>query len=472
MKILLISPRQTLAERTPSALQIPQIALQLLAGLTDAKHEVRIVEEEFVDVDMSLSPDLVGLSLMTANAPRGYALADHFRARGAKLVLGGIHPSVLPEEALEHADSVVVGEAEELWPQVVADVEAGRPKPIYKADRPADLTKVPFPRRDIGRVKRWLNVLPVMTTRGCPYSCEFCSVSAVYGRKIRNFPVDWVVHDIKRAGGKVHLILDDNIIARPAYAEELFKALKPLKIYWVGQASMSFALREDLMRLAYESGCRGLFFGMETVSEESMRRMKKSFRDLNDVADGIRLIQAAGIRFHASVVFGFDTDDATIFQRTVDFLMTCRVHSVSFNILTPYPGTRVYAALEEDGRLFTRDWRYYNHMTVVFRPARMTALELAEGHLRARRNFYRGASILQRAATHWRHPVFYGGMNLAYRRSAKRARLPIAPGWESSVPGWNNGETHCPPAADHTGIRRPEAEPSSRQRWPVMEHQL
>ncbi|MBN1673394.1 MAG: B12-binding domain-containing radical SAM protein [Kiritimatiellae bacterium] len=432
MKILLISPCQDATHRTPGALQIPQIALQLVAGLTDPKHEIRIVEEEFVDLDMSLSPDVVGLSLMTANAPRGYALADHFRAKGAKVVLGGIHPSVLPEEAAAHADAVVVGEAEEVWPQVVADLEAGRPKPVYRAG-PADLTNVPFPRRELGRVKRWLNVIPVMTTRGCPYNCEFCSVSRIYGRKIRSFPVDWVVEDIKRAGGKVHLILDDNVIGRPAYAEELFKALKPLNIYWVGQASMSFALREDLMRLAYASGCRALFFGMETVSEESMKRMKKSFRDLQDVADGIRRIQAAGIRFHASVVFGFDSDDTRIFRRTVDFLMTCRVHSVTFNILTPYPGTRVYDTLKGEGRLFTEDWRHYNHMTVVFRPARMTALELAEGQLYARRTFFRWPSILRRFATHWRHPVLYAGMNLAYRHSARHAHTPVAPGWDKQA---------------------------------------
>jgi radical SAM superfamily enzyme YgiQ (UPF0313 family) len=270
-----------------------------------------------------------------------------------------------------------------------------------------------------------------MTTRGCPYDCEFCSVSRVYGRKIRNHPLDWIVEDIRRANGKYHLILDDNVVGRPAFAEELFKALKPLNIIWVGQASMSFANREDLMKLAYESGCRGLFFGMETVSESSMKRMKKSFRDLQDVSDAIKRIQAGGIKFHASVVFGFDTDDTSIFQETVDFLLRAKVFSVTFNILTPYPGTRVFDQFKEEGRLFSEDWQYYDHTTVVYKPALMTPMELAQGHLKARRGFYKWGSILKRATRHLNVPILYTALNTAFRFAAKRARVPIAPGGES-----------------------------------------
>jgi len=430
MKILLISPCQDITRKTPGPLQIPQVSLQLLAGMTDEKHEIQIVEEEFKDVDLSLEPDLVGLSLMTANAPRGYEIAGHFRKKGAKVILGGIHPTILPEEGQEHADSVLVGEAEQMWPQMVADAEAGRLQEIYRAPGPADLSDVPYPRREIGKVKRFFDVVPVMTTRGCPYNCEFCSVTDVYGKKIRNFPVEWVVEDIKRANGKYHLILDDNVVGRPAFAEELFKALKPLNITWVGQASMSFANREDLMRQAYESGCRGLFFGMETVSESSMKRMKKSFRDLQDVADAIKRIQKVGIVFHASVVFGFDTDEPDIFQETVDFLMKCRVFSVTFNILTPYPGTRVYTRLKEQGRLFSEDWQNYDHTTVVFQPTNMSPIELAEGHLKARRGFFRLGAILKRLPHNRKHPFLYSAMNLAFRSAARRARVPIAPGGE------------------------------------------
>jgi len=428
MKILLISPCQDVARRTPSALQIPEIALQLIAALTDPRHDVRIIMEEFQDIDFSLAPDLVGLSLMTANAPRGYIIADRFRKQGAKVVIGGMHASVLPEEAQQHAHAVVVGEAEPVWSQVLADAEAGKLRPLYQSREPADLTRVPHPRRDLGAVKRFMNINPVMTTRGCPYDCEFCSVSKVYGRRIRHFPLDWVVEDVKLSGRKYHLILDDNVAGRPDYALELFKALKPLNIRWVGQSSMSFANREDLMRAAYDSGCRGLFFGMETVSEESMKRMKKSFRDRKDVADGIRRVQAAGIRFHASVVFGFDTDGPEIFDDTLDFLMNCRVHSATFNILTPYPGTAVYERLKQEGRLFTQDWQYYDHSTVVFQPVRMTPRELAEGQHRVRRAFYRLGSILKRFPYHAKHPVFFAAMNFAMRFAGRRARLPLAPG--------------------------------------------
>jgi len=428
MKILLVSPCQDITRRTPAALQIPEIALQVLAALTPEGHDVRIVLEEFEDLDFSLEPDLVGLSLMTANAHRGYTIADHFRKKGAKVVIGGMHASVLPEEAQQHAHAVVVGEGEPVWPDVVADAEAGRLKPLYKSDGPADLTRVPHPRRDLVKGKRFMDLNPVMTTRGCPYNCEFCSVSNIYGRKIRSFPLDWVVDDIKLSGRKYHLILDDNVVGRPDYALDLFEALKPLKILWVGQSSMSFANREDLMRAAYDSGCRGLFFGMETVSEESMRRMKKSFRDLKDVADAIQRIQAAGVRFHASLVFGFDTDGPAIFDDTLDFLMKCRVHSATFNILTPYPGTAVYENLKREGRLLTEEWQHYDHSTVVFQPVRMTPRELAEGQHRVRRAFYRLGSILRRSPHHLRHPLFFIAVNLAMRFSARRAGIPLAPG--------------------------------------------
>ncbi|MFP4058458.1 MAG: B12-binding domain-containing radical SAM protein [Candidatus Brocadiia bacterium] len=433
MKILLLSPDQHATLRTPSALQIPEVALQVLAALTPRRHDVRIVMEEFEEVDWSAEADLVGLSLMTANAPRGYQMADHFRSRGAKVVIGGIHASVLPEEALEHADAVVVGEGEPVWPQVVADAEAGRLEGIYQADGPADLAKVPHPRRDLGAVKRFMNVNPLMTTRGCPYDCEFCSVSRVYGRQIRTFPLDWVVEDVRLSGRKYHLILDDNVVGRPAYARELFRALRPLNIRWVGQCSLSLANRDDLLHAAYESGCRAMFVGMETVSEESMRRLKKSFRDLQDVEEGIRRIQGAGVRFHASVVFGFDTDELGIFEETLAFLMKCRVHSATFNILTPYPGTAVYDRLKGEGRLFTEDWAHYNHSTVVFRPARMTARQLAEGQHDAALRFYRLRSILGRLPHHMRHPVFYLAINLAMRLSRRRAGLPLAPGSEGGA---------------------------------------
>jgi radical SAM superfamily enzyme YgiQ (UPF0313 family) len=430
MKILLVSPCQDVTRRTPGAIQIPEIALQVLAALTPERHDVRIVLEEFEDLDFSLEPDLVGLSLMTANATRGYMIADHFRQKGAKVVIGGIHASVLPEEAQRHADAVVVGEGEPVWPEVVADAEAGRLHPLYKSEEPADLTRIPHPRRDLVAVKRFMNLNPVITTRGCPYNCEFCSVSKVYGRKIRNFPLDWVVEDVKLSGRKYHLILDDNVVGRPDYALELFKALKPLRIFWVGQSSMSLANREDLMRAAHDSGCRGLFFGMETVSEESMKRMKKCFRDLKDMADAVKRIQAAGIGFHASVVFGFDTDGPEIFDDTLDFLIKCRAHSATFNILTPYPGTAIYENLKREGRLFTEDWQHYDHTTVVFQPARMTPRELAEGQHRVRRAFYRLGSILKRLPHHMKSPVLFMAVNLAHRFAARRARIPLAPGAE------------------------------------------
>jgi radical SAM superfamily enzyme YgiQ (UPF0313 family) len=202
---------------------------------------------------------------------------------------------------------------------------------------------------------------------------------------------------------------------------------------------MSFARNDELMRLARESGCRGLFFGLETVSETSMKRMKKSFSGLAEVEEGIRAIQSHGIKFHASVVFGFDTDGPEIFEETVDFLIRTRTHSVTFNILTPYPGTAVYDRLKAEGRLFTEDWFYYDHTTVVFRPQTMTAQALAEGQLQARRSFYSFKNILRRSTRHLRNPLFYSAINLAMRFAARRASLPLAPPANPPEPAGTGG---------------------------------
>ncbi len=418
MKILLLSPVQNSEARTPRAIRIPEISLNLIKALTPDKDEVRIVQEETEDIDLEADCDLVGISCMTSNAPRAYELAGEFRRRGRKVVLGGIHPSVLPDEACRHADAVVVGEAENVWATVLDDAGRGALKKKYWGP-PSDLARFPVIRLAESQQNDFMNIAPVMTTKGCPYSCEFCCVSAVYGRTLRHIPIPVVIDYIRSSGRKIFLFLDDNLIGHKAYAKELFRRLIPLNIRWVGQSSISFADDTELMQLAARSGCYALFVGLESVVPETLSTMIKT-RPPKASSEAIARIRDAGIAFHASVVFGFDADGEGVFDSTLEFLLKARVHSVSFNILTPYPGTALYARLEQQGRLLTRDWRQYDHTRVVFKPKKMTAEFLAENYLRVRREFYSVTGILRRLPNNRAHPLVYLGINGGLRSSVRR----------------------------------------------------
>jgi radical SAM superfamily enzyme YgiQ (UPF0313 family) len=281
MKILLISPSIDADKRTNKGLMMPQLSLYILEGLTPAEHNVTIIEEENTGINLEQECDLVGISCMTANAPRAYELCREFRQRGKTVVLGGVHPTILPGEALQHADSVVVGEAEGVWEALLSDFLNHRLQRQYHNPSP-DLSK--YVPKNFKKIisKRLFNLIPVMTSRGCPYNCDFCCVTNLFGKKIRHIPVENVVRDIRESGSKNFMFLDDNIIGHPKYAKELFRAIKPLKINWVGQASISLLVNDDeLMQLAAESGCKALFLGIESVSEDQLKSLRKAIKEIS-----------------------------------------------------------------------------------------------------------------------------------------------------------------------------------------------
>ncbi len=395
---------------------MPQLALNLIEGLTPPEHSVTMIEEEIERIDLDAECDLVGISCMTSNAPRAYHLADAFRKRGKKVVMGGVHPTILPDEALGHADSVVIGEAEGVWEQVLEDFQNGRLQSRYRKPFPS-LDNYVHIRHRRGTKKRLFGAVPVMTTRGCPYNCEFCCVHDIFGKKIRHVPVSNVVQDIVDSGGRTILFLDDNIFGDPKYAKELFQAVKPLNIRWGGQASISFVRDTEMMRLAAESGCIGLFFGLESVSKSQLQAMRKLPKEIERVGEAIKRVKDFGIHFHASMIFGFDDDTTDVFPETLDFLNRNRVSSASLNVLTPYPGTKTYHKLKEEGRLITNNWRYYDHNTVVFQPRRMSPLELQVGRLWAVKEFTKLSSTLKRCVTDYTHPLVHLAINLGSRRS-------------------------------------------------------
>lgn len=412
-------------ERKRGVTRFPQISLLYIAALTPEAHAVKIVEEEIEPIDFDAPCNLVGITCMTANAPRAYQLADAFRRRGKRVVLGGVHPTVRPDEAALHADAVVVGEAEPVWSTLLADAEAGGLKPRYTNDHTWKLDDYPTPLRKAGKSGAVLGIVPVVTSRGCPYACDFCSVHNMFGRVIRHVAVPRVLEDIERSGSRKVMFLDDNIVGDQGYAETLFDALRGRGISWVGQASISFVHNERLLEKAAASGCKGLFVGLESVSEQKMEKLRKSLKTQADTADAIRRIMRAGILFHASIVFGFDDDETSIFDETIDFLQRARIASATFNILTPYPGTVIFDQYKAEGRLLTEDWKDFDHCTPTFNPRHMSAEDLMEGYHRVRRSFFGLANIAARLPANWRTPVLFLVANLGLRVQvrADQARL-------------------------------------------------
>jgi len=442
MRLLLVSPSNKLGRKVLKAIKIPQLSLHILASLTPDDVEITLVDEEIKEIDSSLNFDLVGISCMTATANRSYQLSDRYRQRGSKVVLGGIHPTILPQEAIQHADAVVIGEAEGCWTDVMNDFRRGTLRKFYHEPEP-DLAKVPFPRRDFHIDKALFRCVGLLTTRGCPYACEFCSVTDFYGRKIRHRPVSMVVEDIKRSGSNTFLILDDNVAGHPEYSKELFEALKPLDIGWVGQSSISLAKDREMLKLCRLSGCAALFFGLESVSPSSLMGMKKTLKSIKETEEAIKIIQDEGIAFHPSIILGFDTDTKAIFDDTLEFLARTKLPTMALHVLTPYPGTQIYQRFKDQGRIISYDWSHYNHHTVVFQPKNMTPQELAKGHQYVQSEFYSFSSILRHipsllrvSPVNLRRAFLFLLLNIAGKSAAKHTDTSLD--WADNNEKWNS----------------------------------
>jgi radical SAM superfamily enzyme YgiQ (UPF0313 family) len=427
VKILLVAPSKDSAETriADPMVRFPQVALLYVASLTPPEHEVTVIEEELERLDFDRDCDLVGITSMTATAQRAYDIADEFRSRGRKVVLGGIHPTIRPQEAGAHADAVVVGEAEPVWQSVLEDAAAGRLQPTYTSTPDWDLDAHPLPRRELKATRSVMGIEPVVASRGCPFSCEFCCVHSIFGRKVRHVSVPRVVEDIRRSGATNVMFLDDNIVGDQRYATELFRAISPLGIKWVGQASISFVKNRELLDLAVSSGCSGLFVGLETVSEVTMALHRKTMGDQASTLAAIHQLMDRGVYFHASMVFGFDDDGPSVFDETLEFLARSRIPSVTFNILTPYPGTALYDRLKAEGRIITEDWQYYDHCTPVYVPKRMRPEELAEGYLRVKDSFYSWGRILRRLPATASHPLIFFLANYGLRKGNRAEQVAL-----------------------------------------------
>jgi radical SAM superfamily enzyme YgiQ (UPF0313 family) len=352
--------------------------------------ETRILDEEVEPVDFDADADLVGLSFMTFNAPRAYEIADRFRFEKRKtVVVGGYHPTFKPEE-----DAVCLGEAEPNLPRIIDDFRSGRLKPFYRGGL-ADLGSLPPLNRSLVSRGLYLWTDTVQATRGCPQQCTFCSITAFFDHSFRSRPVQHVIDELRSLGKRI-LFMDDNLTSSRDYAKELFSAMIPLKKSWYSQCSVSLAGDDELLSLAARSGCRGVFVGFESLLQDSLRSWKKSFSRARDYARAIRKLHDAGIAVYAGIVFGSDADTADVFPRTLDFLLDSHVDALQATILTPFPGTPLFDAMEREGRIVDRDWSHYDFRHVVFEPQQMSRAALRAGHDSVLSSFYSGPAILAR----------------------------------------------------------------------------
>jgi radical SAM superfamily enzyme YgiQ (UPF0313 family) len=378
------------------------LSLLTCAAETPAGVRLEIVDEQIDEIPWNRRFDLVGITCMTAAAPRAYQIADRFRARGVPVVLGGMHPTFMPDEALRHADAVCVGEAEGVWPLIVEDAAAGRLKPRYGRSKPHGLGGLRLVPRQLLNSGRYGTIQAVQATRGCPHRCSFCSVSAFNEGVMRCRPVGEVVQEIAGLPGRFFIFVDDNLTADRVYARELFGALRPLNKLWVSQSTLAVTDDLDLVRLAADSGCVGLFAGLETFCRTNLDSVNKGFHRVDEYRERVRALHGHGIGVEAGIVFGFDSDGPEVFRETLDVLDDIRIDMIQASILTPLPGTPQFEAMRP--RITDTDWSSYDYHHVVFQPRSMTVEQLQAGHDWVTSEFYRPWRIARRLARMARRP--------------------------------------------------------------------
>jgi len=435
MKILLVFPRIEHGASTHSdkgswgsiIFGYPIITLPHLAGITPKKYDVRIVNENYDTIDFDEDADLVAITCYTMTAPRVYEIADEFRSKGKKVVLGGYHPTALPDEAKQHADSIVFGMAEASWPKLLNDVEKGKLKPFYERDINFDMADIPPIRRDLIKHNPFLGA--VQTTKGCPNRCEFCAISSFCRHGVRQRPIKNVVEEIKQMPNKIFVIHDPHITVNPKYARELFKELIRQKIRksWVanGTTNVLGKVDDEFLDLARKAGCVEWFVGFESVSQAALDSIKKTHNKVENFKKMIKRVHDYGMTIQGGIIFGFDEDDPSIFDITLEKMYELEIDVVEINILTPYPGTPLFDKLEREGRILTKDWSRYNQVDVVFQPKKMSVKELLDGTRKVAKEFYSWPNLLKRdvkifSITKKIGAILPAGTNYSFRRYYKR----------------------------------------------------
>jgi radical SAM superfamily enzyme YgiQ (UPF0313 family) len=377
----------------------PPLSLLTLAGLVpEGEYNLMVRDEHVEEVIVQNDVDLVVMTVYVSSANRAYELSARYRARGAKVVMGGIHPTTLPHESAQHADSVCLGPGEAVFLQMLEDFEDGHLAQFYDGRADKDLARVPRARRDLMNQRKYLVPNTIVASRGCPYSCDFCYQQSFWGGDYYEFrPLPEIARELDTFQHSFVFFLDDNLLGSRKEARKLFALLREYDFVWQAAASLDAAYTPGLLQEAYECGCRSLFVGFESINMANMERAHKRQNQKHDYAETIRRFHDAGIMINGSFVYGFDDDDPGIFHRTVEFAIENKIETATFHILTPFPETRVFTRLDHGGRLLHRDWDKYDTRHAVFRPRRMSPAELEEGYRWSYEEFYRYGSILRRS---------------------------------------------------------------------------
>ena len=427
LKILLVNPHDATYKHGDSAFKktVTYYALTMptLASLVppELNASVRVVDEGIQGLAGLEEADLVGITAITPSAPRAYEIAGLARELGKTVVLGGPHPTLMPDEAALHADAVVVGFAEDTWPELLRDHAAGKLKKMYRQAPKVDLGGRPIAKRNLLDLNRYLGIPVLQAARGCPNTCKFCSIPAMWGKEFYKRPVADVVKEIEALGSSKLLFLDPSMAESRAYGIELFKALAPLHVKWGGLSTVKMAFDDELLKLAQKSGCKGILVGFESIVQDSLAGINKRFNEAANYKEAVQRFHDHGIAVLGTFVFGLDHEDKDVFKRTAEFIDDARIDLVRFSVYTPFPGTPAFEELDQQGRIITRDWTLYNTENVVYRPLHMTVEELQEGLATAWRHTYSMSSIFHRVRWFSSMGPFSFAANMGFRFYAKRA---------------------------------------------------
>jgi radical SAM superfamily enzyme YgiQ (UPF0313 family) len=447
MKILLISPERERKKEETFLFRLSFLNLPYVAAVTPTDVEVKIVDEALEKVDVEEEADLVGLTAQTPVAPRAYQIAEEFKKKGIPVVMGGVHASMLPEEALQHVDAVVIGEAEEVWPDLIGDLRKGQLKRIYRGSGFVNPSNLPLPRRELLYEKSYLPLKLLETTRGCPHRCDFCGVSKFFGFQYRSRPISEIDRELKTLFQKTQVmnsalkgflslfskdlpyflkrrllyIIDSNVAGDRRFCLNLVSLLKEFDFLWYGHAPVSVAFDQELMKGFSESGCIALNIGFESFSTKNLQSMGKGFNQPSRYAEAVKRIHDQGIGIMGTFIVGLDDDDPGVFQRIIDFCIENKLDWALTFIMAPYPGTDSFRRLEEEGRIFCRDWEKYDSLNAVYQPLLMSAEELEKGMRRVWKKVFSLPSIYERVIKGPRiHPLFYLTMNWQFHRLTKK----------------------------------------------------
>lgn len=429
LKVKMILPALTEAEspfwRPIKYSLFPPLGLATLAAYLSDDDEIDLQDQHTEELNLDDNPDLVVIQVYTTNAYRSYTIADHYRAKGAYVILGGLHVTSLPEEAAKHADSIFIGPGEETFPKFLKDFRNKSPKPRYFSSK-RTLKNIPAIRRDLIKRDRYLVPNSIVVTRGCPHHCDFCYKDAFFegGKSFYTQIVDDALAEIDRLPGRHLYFLDDHLLGNAKFARELFEGMKGMNRVFQGAATVDSILRGNLIEKAAEAGLRSLFVGFETFSPENLRQSNKKQNLQRSYIEAVKRLHSLGIMINGSFVFGLDEDNRDVFKRTVDWGVKHSITTSTYHILTPYPGTRLYAFMESQDRLTSHNWDLYDTRHVVYKTNHLTPEELKNGYDWAYKEFYRWSNIFKASGKHTtaKHILkhfFYSG------------------GWKKFEPVWN-----------------------------------